>query len=136
MHGSISLTSTPGAGSTATFSAPFKIASCGRDPQLASPSPPTLGIRIPSPGIASPLKTVGDSDKVSRPSPDRTMTSELLNQQISSSVTNYNSPVKMSKKGSLDIGAKTGDLSPEQRKNVHVLVVEDKYAIPISSYYF
>jgi hypothetical protein len=127
MNGSISLTSTPSVGSTATFEVPFKIASWCRNPWPTSLPHPTIGFQIASPDVSSQLKRDNVS-RFSRPLAKRSMTSELLNQQISSSVTNYTSPISRGiKSGGMDAGAAATSLSLEQRKSVHILVVEDKY---------
>jgi hypothetical protein len=118
MAGSITLDSTPGLGSKAVLTVPFKVSSWCRDPHLAIPSPPHLESSIDSNGSPLWIQPLHHS-----------MSEDLLNQQISNSVTNYTPPPlqSSSRHGSIDKVANMG-LTAEQRSKIHVLVVEDKYA--------
>jgi hypothetical protein len=130
MHGSIDLESIPGVGSKATFIVPFKVSSWCPNPRFLSSSPPNPGFRY----RIQPGKT----RSWTLPLENRTISQDLLNQQISSSVTEYTPPsLSRSRQGSVgalsrhpSIDAITSmplELTPEQRSRTHVLVVEDKY---------
>ena len=121
MAGSITLDSTPGLGSKAIFTVPLKVSSWCRDAHPTTPSPPHL-------------ESNTDSDKAPlwiQPL-HRSMSEDLLNQQISNSVMSSTPPPlqSSSRHGSIDKAANTG-LTPEQRSKIHVLVVEDKYVPPL-----
>ncbi|KAG4435186.1 hypothetical protein IFR05_009325 [Cadophora sp. M221] len=120
MDGSIELESRPSVGSKATFTIPFKISAWHQDPRLdTSAQSPNLGFRL------APLTKV---PSWTTPLIHRSINQDLLNQQISSSVTaSYHLPsVPMSRHGSIDSAfLAIPQLSTEQRSRVHVLVVED-----------
>jgi CheY-like chemotaxis protein len=120
MTGSITLDSIPGFGSKAIFTVPFKVSSWCCGPHLATPSPPHLESSTDSNGAPLWIQPL-----------HRSMSEDLLNQQISNSVTNYTPPPlqSSSRHGSIDKAANTG-LTPEQRSKIHVLVVEDKSVPP------
>ncbi len=163
MHGSIALTSTPGYGSKALFTVPFKVSSWCRNHHLTSSSPPNPGFRY----HIQPSKIL----PWTQPLAQRTINQDLLNQQISSSVTDFGAqgtrsrqesislgPLErkmsfgigsvgagrpgMTKQRSIDAVTTPGtismpigpvELTPEQRSKTHVLVVEDKYVFIPSS---
>ncbi|TVY81149.1 Histidine protein kinase NIK1 [Lachnellula suecica] len=117
MHGSIALESTPGTGSRATFKAPFKVSSWCQNHAFRTkfPSIPSLQFRhIPQDAFWK------------EPLAHRSINQDLLNQQISTSVTSYDHASKPfgSRASSMDAGNRV-DLTPEQRRGTHVLVVED-----------
>jgi hypothetical protein len=120
MAGSITLDSTPGLGSKAIFTVPFKVSSRCCDARLETRSPPQLESNTDSNGDPLWIQPL-----------HRSMTEDLLNQQISNSVTNHTPPPlqSSSRHGSIDKSANTG-MTPEQRSMIHVLVVEDKYVPP------
>lgn len=132
MHGFIKLESQPGEGSRATFMVPFKVSSWHEEPHIRSSSPPNPGFRWSKPSIWTQSCT------------PRTLNQDTLNQQISSSVTEFTpSSLPRTRKGSIapmlsrhsSIDAITSlptDLTPEQRSRFHVLVVEDKYVSPLA----
>lgn len=133
MKGSITLDSTPNIGSKATFTIPLRVSSWCPDPNLAAlaSSPPNPGFRLSTKPIRIP--------SWEKPFAHRSKNQDLLNQQISNSMTNYppihNSPPQfersMMRQGSLnEISNLNAMLSVEERSNVHVLVVEDKYVSP------
>ncbi|KAI6714863.1 hypothetical protein PZA11_007741 [Diplocarpon coronariae] len=124
MQGSIDLESTPGLGSKATFTVPFEIFSWHRNlrQEIRTPSP-KMGLRfapqIRSPSWAAPFSHRSDNQ-------------DLLNRQISCSVTStssYQPPSipSSSREGSMDNTFKPplAHLTPEQRSRIHILVVED-----------
>jgi hypothetical protein len=130
MHGSIDLESTPGVGSKATFKVPFEVSSWHQSPYVPSSSPPNPGFRYHiQPDKSAPWTL---------PPEQRATSHDLLNQQISSSVTEYTPPppsrsrhgsvASLSRHASIEtITDKSPNLTPEQRSKIHVLVVEDKY---------
>jgi hypothetical protein len=120
MSGSITLGSTPSLGSKAIFTVPFKVSSWCRDPHLPTPSPPHLESSTDSNGAPLWIQPL-----------HRSMSEDLLNQQISNSVTDYTPPPLQSpsRHRSIDKAANAG-LTAEQRSKIHVLVVEDKYVPP------
>jgi hypothetical protein len=130
MKGSITLDSTPNVGSKAIFTVPLKVSSYCRNPRFdaSTTSPPHLGFRRSA--RTSKTLTPTSTQNVAH----RSINQDLLNQQISNSVTDY-SPVpsppmdrslRHSSVESLSSGIPL-PLSAEQRSMVHVLVVEDKY---------
>ncbi|CZT10706.1 related to histidine kinase [Rhynchosporium graminicola] len=118
MDGSIDLESQPDVGSKATFTIPFKVSAWHQAPQLGLPSPPAdAGLRL-APLTKIPSWTTNLAH--------RSMNQDLLNQQISSSVTTTYTPPSLSRHGSLEDPALLVDkLSAEQRARIHILVVED-----------
>ncbi|PVH74467.1 hypothetical protein DL98DRAFT_519277 [Cadophora sp. DSE1049] len=120
MGGSIDLESKPDIGSKATFILPFKVSAWHRDPRLDTDTPsPNLGFRL-APLTKTPSWTT--------PLVHRSINQDLLNQQISSSVTaSYHPPsLPSSRQGSVDSALlPISHMSPEQRSRIHVLVVED-----------
>jgi hypothetical protein len=130
MKGSITLDSTPNVGSKAIFTVPLKVSSYCRNPRLdASTSSP------PHPGFCLSARTSKTSTPTSTQNVAHgTINQDLLNQQISNSVTDYSpvlsAPIDRSLRHSSVEGLPSGiplPLSAEQRSMVHVLVVEDKY---------
>lgn len=138
MNGSIDLESTLDHGSKATFIVPLKVSSWCRNPRLeSSSSSPNLGFHSRAATWTQPLA-------------QRSINQDLLNQQISASVTTSFpslAQASSSRHASLDITSnlssrhpsmdsafnfQIGSLTPEQRSKVHVLVVEDKY-VPTAS---
>lgn len=132
MNGSIDLESAPNKGSRATFIVPLKVSSWCRNPRLdSSSSSPNLGFHSRTAPWTQPLA-------------QRSINQDLLNQQISASVTTSFPSLAQpsaSRHASLDIASNLssrhpsldnafslhiGSLTPEQRSKVHVLVVEDK----------
>lgn len=122
MDGSIELESKPDIGSKATFLLPFKVSAWRQDVRLDTDSPsPNLGFRL------APLTKV---PSWTTPLAHRSINQDLLNQQISSSVTaSYHPPsVPSTRPGSVESHLlPISQLSMEQRSRMHVLVVEDKY---------
>jgi len=123
MHGSIALESNPTVGSKATFTVPLRVSSRRHDPRVDSTaSSPNLGFRY-----APPNKVPTGAPLLAHLS----INQDLLNQQISSSVTHsYSPPIPSpSRHGSIDTSYNfpRTQLTPEQRSRIHVLVVEDKY---------
>lgn len=108
MNGTISLTSTPAVGSTATFTLPLKVASWSGSLPIARSSV--------------------DTQMLARSFPRVSTHRDILKQQMSEMATSdrnqphaeqlHEQPVES------DGGANT--LTPEQRSNIHVLLVEDK----------
>lgn len=129
MKGSITLDSTPNIGSKATFTIPLRVSSWCRNPNLVAlaSSPPNPGFRLSTKPIRIP--------SWEKPFAHRSMNQDLLNQQISNSMTNYppmqHSPPtfeRAMRHGSInEISNLPIMLSAEERSKVHVLVVEDKY---------
>ncbi|KAI9049423.1 hypothetical protein LZ554_006457 [Drepanopeziza brunnea f. sp. 'monogermtubi'] len=122
MKGSIELESTPGVGSKAKFTIPLQVSSWRGDPQLDTSSPPSN----PEPRSVPSMRSPSWADPLSH----RSINQDLLNQQISSSVTSCYQPPTMSsspRQASADItrNIKFAHLNPEQRSRFHVLVVED-----------
>ena len=124
MDGSIELESKPNLGSKATFTLPFKVSAGHQDTPAERDSPsPNLGFRL------APLTKV---PSWTTPLVHRSINQDLLNQQISSSVTASYHPqsVQLTRQGSVDSSLQPlSQLSTEQRSRIHVLVVEDKYVI-------
>ncbi|KAH7369519.1 M4WV, histidine kinase-group IX protein [Rhexocercosporidium sp. MPI-PUGE-AT-0058] len=120
MDGSIHLESQPNVGSKATFIIPFKMSARHRDPRIDEcSSSPIPGIRL------APLTKV---PSWTTPLIHRSINQDLLNQQISSSVTaSYHPPSGTSSwHGSADSNLPpVSQLSSEQRSQTHILVVED-----------
>jgi len=129
MKGSITLDSTPNVGSKASFTIPLRVSSwcCGPNFGAITSSPPNPGFRLSSRPIKIPM--------FKEPFAHRTMNKDLLNQQISNSMTNYppmqHSPPQFERSlrhGSInEISNLPLVLSAEERSKIHVLVVEDKY---------
>jgi len=126
MKGSITLESTPNIGSKATFTVPLKVSSWRRNPQLdvSASSPPHPGFRLST----RTSKTSTWSQSLAH----RPISQDLLNQEISNSVTNY-PPVpppqleRSLRHGSINaISNLPLTISLEERSKTHVLVVEDK----------
>lgn len=119
MKGSIELESTPNKGSKATFIVPFKVSSWTKTPIRESFS------TSPSLGFHSRVNTW------TQPLAHRSINQDLLNQQISASVTTSFPSLSHppSRNQSLDntFNLQIGPLTPEQRSKIHVLVVEDKF---------
>ncbi|KAH6677147.1 hypothetical protein B0J14DRAFT_615440 [Halenospora varia] len=134
MKGSIDLESTPGKGSRATFTVPLKITSRDADASRRRASSPSL----------HELRHRHDTNTLSKipswkqPLAHRSINQNLLNQQISASVTNYSSVLRegwSSRQSSIDAGSSLASfsvgsptrsgMSVEQRRKCHVLVVED-----------
>jgi len=120
MDGSIELESKPNLGSKATFTLPFKVSAWHQDTPAERDSPsPNLGFRL------APLTKV---PSWTTPLVHRSINQDLLNQQISSSVTASYHPqsVQLTRQGSVDSSLQPlSQLSTEQRSRIHVLVVED-----------
>ncbi|KAE8448682.1 hypothetical protein EG329_008897 [Mollisiaceae sp. DMI_Dod_QoI] len=120
MKGSISLKSTPKHGSKATFTVPLRISSMNQDHQYEPlSSSPNLGFHVRPANWAQPLA-------------HRSISQDLLNQQISDSVTNTFPSLAQSsleRHSSLDnpggFNLQIGTLSKDERSKIHVLVVED-----------
>jgi hypothetical protein len=130
MRGSITLHSTPNVGSKAIFTVPLKVSSYCRNPRLDGSicSPPHHGFRL-SERTSKTLTPTWTQNLA-----HRSINQDLLNQQISNSVTNYPPVPSPPMDGSLrhgSVGSLSSQLpltlSAEQRSKVHVLVVEDKY---------
>ncbi|KAH8661668.1 hypothetical protein BGZ60DRAFT_433470 [Tricladium varicosporioides] len=134
MKGSIDLQSAPKNGSRATFTVPLRISSRNTDSTLRRASSPSL----------HELRHHHDTNSLSKipswkqPLAHRSISQDLLNQQISASVTNYSSVPRegwSSRQSSIDAGSSVSSfrggsptglgMSAEQRKKCHVLVVED-----------
>ncbi|KUJ15072.1 M4WV, histidine kinase-group IX protein [Mollisia scopiformis] len=116
MNGSIELESTPKQGSKATFIVPFKVSSWTRTSVRETFSTsPNLGFHTRS--------------TWKQPLAHRSINQDLLNQQISASVTTSFPSLSQSssRHPSLDntFNLQIGSLTPEQRSKTHVLVVED-----------
>jgi hypothetical protein len=130
MKGSITLDSTPGAGSKAIFTVPLKVSSYCCNPRLnaSTSSPPHPGFRLSE--RASKALTPTWTQSLAH----RSINQDLLNQHISNSVTDYLAMPSRPMDRSLrhgSVGALSSSLpltlSAEQRSKVHILVVEDKY---------
>jgi hypothetical protein len=127
MKGSITLESTPNVGSKAAFTVPLKVSSWCLNPRFdtSASSPPHPGFHFSNISSKTPTWT--------QPLANCSINQDLLNQQISNSVKNYQPvqppPIERSlRQGSIGtISNIPLTLSPEQRSRTHVLVVEDKY---------
>ncbi|KAK0114043.1 hypothetical protein ONS95_014284 [Cadophora gregata] len=118
MHGSIELESEPDIGSKATFTLPLKVSA--RHSRLDTDSS--------SPDLSFRLASLTKIPSWNTPLVHRSISQDLLNQQISSSVTDSYQPpsappIRDSSAESTLVP--TSKMSPEQRSSFHVLVVED-----------
>lgn len=118
MHGSIILTSTPSAGTTATFTLPLKVNAWSGDAPLAKSS----------------LERQHLAQSLPRGSTHR----DILNQQISDIVTSGHNPPHPDslEKQPIEPEGGVSALTTDQRSLVHVLLVEDKYGTSILSSYY
>lgn len=108
MRGSINLVSTPGVGSTATFTLPLKVSAWSGN--------------IPIARTASQSQILAQS--LRRSSTHR----DILDQEISNLVSSSRHSELGEHRGDSEVeeDEATNALTREQRKHVHVLVVEDK----------
>jgi hypothetical protein len=118
MHGSIHLESTPGLGSKAIFKVPFKVSSWCPNPAFRAASPPQLEFRH--------VTNLSKDITWTQPLAHRSISQDLLNKQISSSVSNYAHASKGTDRAASVDASAVAKLSKEQRRKIHVLVVEDK----------
>ncbi|PQE19243.1 hypothetical protein CJF30_00007597 [Rutstroemia sp. NJR-2017a BBW] len=121
MSGSINLESEHGVGSRALFTVPLKISSYCSFPSQSDDS--SSGSRFQF--CSSNYNTHHHTPIASRPAtPIAPADQHLINQQISNSDTNHVSPPYL-RKGKEPVDRYGGGLSYDERKKVHVLVVED-----------
>jgi hypothetical protein len=122
MSGSINLESEHGVGSRALFTVPLKISSYCSFPSQSDDS--SSGSRFQF--CSSNYNTHHHTPIASRPAtPIAPADQHLVNQQISNSDTNHVLPPYL-RKGKEPVDRYGGGLSYDERKKVHVLVVEDK----------
>lgn len=109
MRGSITLTSTPTVGSTATLTLPLKVSSWAGNPQIA--------------------RSLSEAQRLARSHPRSSTQRDTLNQEISNLVTpECNSPRPDHLQGlPIEPEGSSNALTPDQRSRIHVLLVEDKY---------
>ncbi|KAL2063854.1 hypothetical protein VTL71DRAFT_4348 [Oculimacula yallundae] len=118
MDGSIELKSEPDVGSNAYFTIPFRVSSWHQDPRLNAAAL--------SPGTGPRLTPLTKIPSWTAPLAHRSINQDLLNQQISSSVTTSYTHPSLSREGSLeDPALPIPQLSTQQRARTHILVVED-----------
>lgn len=131
MNGTITLNSVVRKGSTATFVVPLRVSS-HRPGTASSSTSQDLPPFSPTTSLTTPLWTEPSSQRAAN---QDILNINLLNQQISASATQYSSPALRtgSRHTSVDL---TAQLPPEQRSQIHVLVVEDKYFPPSPTYIF
>ena len=124
MHGSIYLESTPNVGSKAIFTIPMKVSSLYRNSPSYSSPPPHPGFRH----YLTPNRTLPER-------PVNPVNHRIINQQITNSGTSHSLPPShhLSRESIDKVSLST--LTLQQKKQTHVLLVEDKSVSSIFANY-
>lgn len=126
MSGSISLESDTSSGSTATFTVPLKVS-----PTSTADFHGTLK-RKHSESRHYSDNSLTKVPSWTKPLAYRDMSQDLLNQAIRCSDTkSFSQPFIKEENHNTDYSETPITLTPKERKKFHVLVVEDKYVLPI-----